>query len=84
MAFEIHLLKAFPAAVMVVPLSSTGRAFLEVEAGLGQDGNALLRELAQAVHGLLQEVIHRFVVVEEHHQSKPSTSYHQTQTRTAP
>ena len=58
---------------MVVPLVLAlrqVRAFgVEIETGFGQDGNALLRELAQAVHGFLQEVgvVHHFVVVEEHH-----------------
>ena len=58
---------------VVVPLVLALREIralgVEVEARLGQDGDALLRELAQAVHGLLQEVgvVHHLVVVQEHH-----------------
>ena len=67
---------------LVLALRQVGAFGIEVEAGLGQDGNALLRELAQAVHGLLQEVgvIHHFVVVEEHHRVEAQhVGHHQTQ-----
>ena len=62
---------------MVVPLVLALRQVrpfrVEVEARLGQDGNALLRELAQAVHGLLQKVgvVDDLVVVQEHDRVEP-------------
>ncbi len=58
---------------MVVPLVlalGEERPFgVEVVARLGEDGDALLGELAQPVHRLLEElgIVHHLVVVEEHH-----------------
>ena len=58
---------------MVVPtvlaLRVVGAFIVEVEARFGKDGNALLGELAQAVHGLFKKclVFDGFIVVDEHH-----------------
>ena len=58
---------------MVVPtvlaLRVVGTFIVEVEARFGQDGNALLGELAQPVHGLFQKclVFDGLIVIDKHH-----------------
>lgn len=54
---------------LVFPFREVRALVVEVVAGFRQNGNALFREFAQAVHGAREEVgvVDHLVVVEEHH-----------------
>ena len=54
---------------LVVPVREERAFAVQVVAGLRQDGHALLRELAKAVHGLREElrVVHHLVVIQKDH-----------------